>query len=73
MSVTGGSSLRQLTWTSLRSPAAKRLSADKSIQPLLDSSEDPISRKLTMEQDAISVDWLEARRRISATIKADTW
>lgn len=61
-----------LTWTNVTSPAARRLSADRSIHPLLDSSEFSISRNLTIAQLAASVDWLDARRRISDTIRRDT-
>jgi len=61
-----------LTWTNETSPAARRLSAERSIHPLLDSSEFSISRNLTIAQLAASVDWLDARRRISDTIRRDT-
>ena len=62
----------QLTWTNETFPAARRLSAERSIHPLLDSSEFSISRNLTIAQLAASVDWLDARRRISDTIRRDT-
>jgi len=44
---------------------------DKSIHPLLDSSQFSISKKLAIVLQAASVDWLDARNRISATIRAD--
>lgn len=54
------------------SPLSNKLRVAKSIHPLLVSSVVSTSRNLTMAMDAASVLWLEARLRISLTMRRDT-
>lgn len=54
------------------SPAANRLRVERSIHPLLDSSEFSISKNLAIAQLAASVLWLLARFLISDTMSLET-